>query len=392
VAPPDRLPVDPMIHPPPGYREELRGRPGGFTGEPDVFDTWFTSSLTPQIGSGWVLDPQSHRRLFPMDVRPQAHEIIRTWAFYTIVKAALHEDTVPWAHALISGWILDPDRRKMSKSKGGAVTPMQFLERYSADGVRYWAAGARLGVDTAFDETAFKVGRRLVTKLYNAARFVLAQEAPVRPISREIDRAFVGKLRRLIGQVSPSMEAFDYAGALEQTEAFFWRSFTDTYIELAKNRARAGSPAAGRGSAVAALRLGLQVLVRLFAPVLPYITEEIWSWAFAEGTGRESVHLAPWPDAGELDAVERPSFEESFDLAASALGRIHREKTLAQRSVSAAIEELVLEGSPADLPALRLVQDDLAAAARVARLTLREKPGAERGQIEIGGVLFSPGP
>ena len=144
--------------------------PGGFAGEIDIFDTWFTSSMTPQISSRWQLDPERHAQLFPTDIRPQAHEIIRTWAFYTIAKAMLHDDSVPWRHVLLSGWVLDPDRKKMSKSKGNVMTPMHLLEQYSADAVRYWAASARLGVDTAFDEKVLKIGKRLTTKLFNAAK------------------------------------------------------------------------------------------------------------------------------------------------------------------------------------------------------------------------------
>src|SRR5207247_1547083 len=214
VAEASVLPVDPMTAAPPGYEPGQRDRPDGFTGEPDVFDTWFTSSLTPQISSGWLLDPARHRRLFPADIRPQSHEIIRTWAFYTIAKALLHEDTIPWRHAVISGWILDPERKKMSKSRGNVVTPMHLLDEYTADVAH---------------------GRR-------------------------------------------------------DTGACFWSDCTHTFLELAKGRAREGDP-----SAVAALRLGLGVLLRLFAPVLPYITEEIWSWAFAEETGSRSIHAAPWP-------------------------------------------------------------------------------------------------
>src|SRR5581483_7433918 len=215
-------PVDPTTDAPPGFDEAQRGRPGGFVGEEDVFDTWFTSSLTPQIGSGWLLDPARHRQLFPADIRPQSHEIIRTWAFYTIAKALLHEDTIPWRHVVVSGWILDPERKKMSKSKGNVVTPAHLLDAHGADGVRYWAASARLGTDTAFDEKVMKVGKRLVTKLFNAGKFVLAQERAPGPIVTELDRAFVARLRALVERVTAAFEGFDYAHALQQTEGFFW--------------------------------------------------------------------------------------------------------------------------------------------------------------------------
>ena len=251
------LPVDPTTDVPPGYTEAQRDQPGGFTAEPDVFDTWFTSSLTPQISSRWRDDPERHAPLFPADMRPQSHEIIRTWAFYTIAKALLHEGTVPWQHRGL-GWILDPDRKKMSKSKGNVVTPMQLLDEYGADAVRYWAASARLGTDTAFDEKVFKVGKRLVTKLFNAGKFVLAQEADAAPITNELDRAFVAKLRALVARATRNFESFEYAHALQETERSSGRaSPTRTSSSPSSARAARTAAAAERGSAVAALRLGL---------------------------------------------------------------------------------------------------------------------------------------
>ncbi|HPG28689.1 MAG TPA: class I tRNA ligase family protein, partial [Myxococcota bacterium] len=317
------MPVDPTTDVPPGYDASQRGVPGGFVGDPDIFDTWFTSSLTPQISSHWGEDADRHARLFPADVRPQGHDIIRTWAFYTIAKAMLHEDDVPWHHVLISGWILDPDRKKMSKSKGNVMTPLPLIEQYTADAARYWAASARLGADTAFDENVWKIGKRLVTKLFNAAKFVLGQTGEQHPITTELDRAFVAKLSALVDQATRSFDAYQYAHALQETESFFWTHFTDTYLELAKGRARAyadgatGEAAAASGSAVAALRLGLSVLVRLFAPVLPYITEEIWSWSFAaesagDGSGAaSSVHRAAWPGPADFASIEGPAHAAS---------------------------------------------------------------------------------
>ncbi|MGB0680961.1 MAG: class I tRNA ligase family protein, partial [Polyangiales bacterium] len=229
-----QLPVDPMASPPPGMQEAQRGQPGGFVGEADVFDTWFTSSLSPQLSSHWGLDQARHARLFPADMRPQSHEIIRTWAFYTIAKAWLHEGQLPWQHVVVSGWVLDPDRKKMSKSKGNVITPLHLLDEHGSDAVRYWAASARLGTDTAFDPKVLKIGRRLVTKLYNAGKFVLQHPAPpdstLSAIQHPLDQAFVAALRALVTKATADQKAFEFAKALLDTEQFFWRHFTDSYL------------------------------------------------------------------------------------------------------------------------------------------------------------------
>jgi valyl-tRNA synthetase len=384
-----------------------------------VFDTWFTSSLTPQISSHWLLDPQRHAKLFPADMRPQSHEIIRTWAFYTIAKALLQENQLPWHHVTVSGWILDPDRKKMSKSVGNVITPMQLLEDFGADSVRYWAASARLGTDTAFDEKVFKVGRRLVTKLFNAGKFVLSQStepqpgtqtgtqaaAPVdappatlagaaaHPITDELDRAFVAELRALIERVSTGFASFEFAPALQHTEQFFWTRFTDTYLELAKFRARGdvGSEA-GRVSAVATLRLALDVLLRLFAPILPYITEEVWSWAFAAETGQPSIHRAPWPSVRELTGIEPPANAQSLQLAIDALATLHKAKTDRGGSAGRPVDTLELLVDSASMTQVQAVLADVLASARVREHRIVESgaPGFAVGDMVLAPKLEEP--
>ena len=391
----EQMPVDPMIHTPSGYEESQRNQPNGFAGEADIFDTWFTSSMTPQIGSYWQLDDERHAKLFPADIRPQAHEIIRTWAFYTIAKAMLHEDRIPWHHILLSGWILDPDRKKMSKSQGNVVTPTEPIEKFGADSVRYWAASARLGVDTALDDKVYKVGKRLSTKLYNAGKFVLAQQGDVHPVSTELDRAFVAKLRALVERATSSFDEFNYAQALQDTEQFFWTHFTDTYLELAKPRARwyedgetEGERAAQSGSAVAALRLGLNVLLRLFAPSMPYISEEVWSWVYAEEAGAPSIHGACWPGDADFDGIEAPQTEHSFDHAVNALAAINKAKADAEVSMGREVERLVLAGNAKTLDALALVQDDVLAAARVHACETLVDEALEDGAFEAREASF----
>ena len=396
----EQLPVDPMIHVPTGYEESQRDQPGGFTGEADIFDTWFTSSMTPQIASHWGTDANRHAKLFPADIRPQAHEIIRTWAFYTIAKAMLHEDRIPWKNVLISGWILDPERKKMSKSKGNVVTPSEPIDRFGADAVRYWAASARLGVDTAIDEKVYKVGKRLSTKLYNAGKFVLSQSAIAAPISEELDRAFIGRLQTLVERATTSAEDFNLAQALQDTESFFWSHFTDTYLELAKPRARwyvdeesaeggcDAARAARSGSAVATLRLGFDVLLRLFAPVMPYITEEIWSWVYAEERAEPSIHRAPWPGAADFAGIERPESEHSFDLAVASLQAINKAKSDAEVSMGREVEHLVLAANDKTLGGLALVADDVMAAARVHARELFADSSLEDGVFEAREARF----
>jgi valyl-tRNA synthetase len=389
VAAPAQLPVDPMTDVPPGHQAAQRGQPGGFVGEADVFDTWFTSSLTPQIASRWLDDPDRHARLFPADLRPQAHDIIRTWAFYTIAKALLHEDAIPWKRIAISGWILDPDRKKMSKSIGNVVTPSEPIEQFGADAIRYWAGSARLGVDTALDDAVFKVGKRLVTKLFNASKFALAQTGPDGAIASELDRAFLGELHELVAQCTAAYEKLDYARALEGTESFFWKRFTDTYLELAKARARSESDAAGRASAVATLRLALSVLVRLFAPVLPYITEEIWSWAFARESGHASIHAAPWPSDADFAGIAPPVDAASFESAVAAFLAINKAKADANVSAGRETERLALAAAPDAQVRLARVLPDVLAAARCADHTLAVDASLEAGAITVREAVFA---
>jgi valyl-tRNA synthetase len=387
------LPVDPMTDVPPGYTEAQRDQPGGFTGEADIFDTWFTSSLTPQIATGWTRSLERHQRLFPMDVRPQSHEIIRTWAFYTIVKAWLHERSIPWRNVAISGWVLDPDRKKMSKSKGNVVTPMHLIDQYGADAVRYWSLSARLGTDTAFDEKVFAVGRRLVMKVWNAAKYALSQSADEGAVTHPLDRSFLARLGETVEKATAAFDELDYAGALDAIERFFWAAYTDNYLELVKSRARSESDAEGRSSAVRALQQGLGVVLRLLAPYLPYVTEEVWSWGFAKATGVPSIHRARWPEVAELSgAAPGPAGGAAFDAACGFLDTVRKAKSAAGATVGRQLATLRVVASPGTVALLSPCLADLASAARAEGEILSAREGMEDGAFEVTEIALAEKP
>ena len=356
VADEARLPVDPSSDVPDDFSQDQRGKPGGFIGDPDIMDTWATSSLTPQIAGGWLDDEDLFARVFPMDLRPQAHEIIRTWLFYTVLKSHLEHDALPWADAAISGFVLDPDRKKMSKSKGNVVTPIEHLEQHGADAVRYWSASARLGIDAAFDERQIKVGRRLAIKILNASRFALSLEGAEAEIADPLDRSMLVALAEVVGQATAALETYEHARALEIVERFFW-GFTDDYLELVKGRAYGGHGPEAAGSAIGALRSALDVLLRLFAPFLPYATEEVWSW-WREG----SIHRASWPTAEGFPEGGDPVV---YEVAAWALGEIRKAKALAKRSLRTEVSRMVVRDTPERLKILRGVERDIAEAGKV---------------------------
>jgi valyl-tRNA synthetase len=358
-----RLPIDPSTDVPDGYQAGQRDVPGGFTGDKDVMDTWATSSLTPQVAGGWLDDPARFSRVFPMTVRPQAHDIIRTWLFTTVLRAELEHGSLPWANAAISGWVLDPDRKKMSKSKGNVVTPMGLLEEHGSDGVRYWAASGRPGADTAFDPAQMKVGRRLAIKLLNAARFALLQAEPRGAVVEPLDRGMLTQLSRLVEESTERLEGYDYTRVLERTEAFFW-SFCDDYLELVKARRYGDFGAEGAASANSAMLVALSTLLRLFAPFLPFVTEEVWSW-WQPG----SVHRASWPAPDEVVEVIGGRDEDAAAVLAAtqaALADVRRLKALERRPVKAVISRAVL---PHALEALRPSMRDFQAASHVRELS-----------------------
>jgi valyl-tRNA synthetase len=368
------LPVDPTTVAPPGYTDDQRDKPGGFSADPDVMDTWATSSLSPQIATGWVDDPDLFARTFPMDLRPQAHDIIRTWLFYTVVRSHYEHDALPWANAAISGFIVDPDRKKLSKSSANAPDdPGQLLARFGSDAVRYWAASGRPGMDVVFDEGQLKIGRKLAIKLLNASKYALGVGSTAAgEVTEPLDRSMLAALADLVAEATDAFDRFDYARAIERTEGFFW-SFCDDYLELVKNRAYGSAGDDGAASARTALGLALRTLLGLFAPFLPFVTEEVWSW-WQEG----SVHRSSWPSADALrqaagaDAAASPADEPDtavLAVAAAVLGEVRKAKSEARRSMRSEVTAAVVADTPERLALLALAADDVRSAGRIDALT-----------------------
>ncbi|QPZ37040.1 valine--tRNA ligase [Paramicrobacterium chengjingii] len=373
------LPVDPSSDAAPGFDESQRGEPGGFIGEVDVLDTWATSSLTPQIAGGWHRDPELWNLVHPYDLRPQGQDIIRTWLFSTMLRSVLENNVKPWANTSISGFIVDPDRKKMSKSKGNVVTPADMLVKHGSDAVRYWAASSRLGTDAAFDPqnpTQIKIGRRLAIKILNASKFILGFEgSDAAEVTEPLDKSMLATLKRVTAEASSALESYDHARALEVTESFFW-TFCDDYLELVKERAyETTNPA--RASAVSALRQALSTLLRLFAPFVPFATEEAWSW-WNEG----SVHRSAWPTPDEL-AVDGD--ENILALTGTALVGIRRAKTDAKVSQKVSVERATIAAPSQHIVTLEAAAADLAAVGRIAHLTF-----TAGDDIAVSEIVLTP--
>jgi valyl-tRNA synthetase len=384
----ESLPVDPSSDVPAGYTEAQRGVTGGFIGEMDIMDTWATSSLTPQLAGGWIEDPEKFAKVFPYDLRPQGQDIIRTWLFSSLLRGEQEHGQLPWKNAAISGWILDPDRKKMSKSKGNVVVPAEPIDNHGADAVRYWAASARLGTDAAFDEGQMKVGRRLAIKLLNAAKFALSFDVPAgaTEVTEPLDQAMLLALADVVREATAAFDSYDHTKALELSEKFFW-TFTDDYLELVKERAYNAEgtvTAAQQASAAIALRKALHVMLRLFAPFLPFATEEVWGW-WQKDAG--SIHRASWPVAEELTAGIDAGNAGLLDLASIAVGGVRKAKSDAKASMKAAVESAIIEAPAAVLTSLRLLEADLKSVGKIQSLTYFEGDEVAMTQIILAEVI-----
>jgi valyl-tRNA synthetase len=376
------LPVDPSSQCPEGFTEDQRGKPNGFMGEVDILDTWATSSLTPQLAGGWISDPEKYAKVFPFTLRPQGQDIIRTWLFSTVLRSFQEEKQLPWSDAALSGWILDPDRKKMSKSKGNVVVPNDLLDEHGSDAVRYWAASARLGTDAAFDVGQMKVGRRLAIKVLNAAKFVLSFElaSDKVEVTQAIDKAMLATLAEVVAGATKAFESYDHTKALELTESFFW-NFTDDYLELVKERAYGqNTDPVAQASAVSALRIALLALTKLLAPFIPFATEEAWSW-WQEG----SVHRSSWPVSDELSSYTGSQNSGLLSLASQALIGIRKAKSDEKLSMKAEIASLTIEALATDIDLLKQIESDLKSVGKIDQVNYKLSES-----FAISGVSFKP--
>lgn len=362
------LPIDPLADCPEGFQEAQRNQPNGFMGDPDVMDTWATSSVTPLINSSWKQNEKRHQNLFPADLRPQAHEIIRTWAFYTIVKSWMHENEIPWREIAISGWVVDPNKNKMSKSKGNIVEPEKIIQSYSADAVRYWAAKARLGNDTLYDENLFKIGKKLETKLFNAVRFVNSFSPEINfsnlqpPLSMDpIDIGWLSSLCEMIEEATAQLENLNYASALELVEKRFW-DFCDDFIEIVKARAyQEGN--SGAISAKYTLNFSIGIFLRLFAPYMPYITEELWS---QQNHSKKSIHISPWPNKNEFSHYNCEQ-KNTWLLCQNIVHEIRQQKASKNMGVGYSIKKLIITSDARTIQSIMEFESDLINVSRVSQ-------------------------
>ena len=389
-----QLPVDPLVDLPKGYsHDEVEA-------DKDVMDTWSTSSVSPQLNSrgiapNFMIDEKRHRNLFPADIRPQAHEILRTWAYYTMLKSYLHENTLPWKNIMISGWCLAQDKSKMSKSKNNIISPEKILDEHGADIIRYWSSRSKLGADTAYSDDVIADGKRLINKLWNAAKFVSAHFAAIpeelkqesleeilEVICRDTDKYFIKKLSELVESVTDELEKYEYSAAMEQTEQFFRSVLCDNYLEITKNRAYNENKADEKGalSVRVTLYYGFKTLLQLFAPFLPHITEELYQILYADSI---SVHQrGTWP---RFDSLFKDFDGKQVEQVIQILDLVRIIKAKDNLSIKFPIKHIEVQGTELS----RELAVDLAAVTNAAEIKFVSALSNSEQDLSVGNIRIN---
>jgi valyl-tRNA synthetase len=353
------LPVDPLEDKPP-VEKCPKCSSTDFTGEKDVLDTWATSSLTPQIAIKWKEDEKFFKKMYPMSLRPQAHDIISFWAFNTVVKGLLHNKEIPWKNIMISGWALDPHGKKMSKSKGNVIDPLEMIKKYSSDSLRFWAASSKLGEDLWFSEKEFIASKKFFTKLWNASRFCfmhLKDYKPTKATLETMDMWLLSKLSRIVKNSTDSFMQYEYSRTKADVENFFWHTFCDNYLEMVKDRLynpeQRGKDA--RLSAQYTLYNALLTILKLMAPITPHITEELYQSYYKSHEKEKSIHISSWPKPEIMDK----GVEEIGDIAIDIISAIRRFKSSSNKSLKTPVKTLVIECNKDIEKKLSAVMDDI---------------------------------
>ena len=341
LAEEEQLPVDPLKDKP-LIKECPKCRSHEFIPEKDVLDTWATSSLTPIIAKELFKGKKVYGNLFPMDLRPQAHDIITFWLFNTLVKSQLHYKKNPWKDVMISGWALDPHGKKMSKSLGNVIEPQIVLEKYGADALRFWAASTKLGEDSPYMEKDILTGKKTITKLWNASKLVLMNLKDYKnekPKKLElIDSWLFSKLNNIVKNSIKSFEKYEYSRTKMETDNFFWNTFCDYYLEIVKDRLY-NPNIRGKEAKISAqytLNYSLLTVLKLFAPIMPHITEEIYQIYFAKKENKKSIHISNWPEY-KKDLINKKA-EKIGDELINLISEVRQFKSKNNRSLKEPVD------------------------------------------------------
>jgi valyl-tRNA synthetase len=375
------------------YVDPTRDRPpvqacecgGALKGCVEVFDTWMDSSISPLYNCFWLRDEEKFRALYPMSVRPQAHEIIRTWTFYTILRCLQVTGQRPWSETMISGFIMAPDGTPMHTSLGNVVDPVPLLEQYGADAMRYFAATCTLGVDQAFQIKEVVHGQKLCNKLWNVCKFVgmsVKGKPAVAPTDLgPADLWILSKYSRAVEAATKSMDDCRFDEAVRVVEQFLWHEFADHYLEMVKYRLASGD----KGVQHALYTVSLGVL-RMLAPVMPHVAEEIYHSRFIQHEPWLSIAVAPWPEPAMIDS----DAEERGDLLRDAIAAVRTWKSDNRMALNAELAALEISGD--DSAALLGCEADIVGTLKAKRLVITQDSVVEEVPLAVKPNKATIGP